>query len=125
TTPSFAKRGNQFPTRAGNSESTSRQSPTSSLVRGRHTRCTEDARTAEFRARNRFPISVSIGHDAVMTHPAEISAASIASQPDVSLFANTNTDTPDGFVMRQLSPQARVIIVSNHAASLFLYMAAR
>jgi hypothetical protein len=61
----------------GSSESTSRQSPTPSALRGRHTRCTDDARTAEFRARNRFPISVSIGHDAVITQPAEISAASI------------------------------------------------
>jgi hypothetical protein len=68
---------------------------------------------------------VSIGHEAVIVHPDATKAVSMASHPDVSLFAKTKTPNPPGLFIRRASAQALVIIDSNHAESLFLYIAAR
>jgi len=56
----------------------------------------DEPSTAEFLALMRTFLSVSIGQEAEMVHPAEMRAASIASHPAVSLLANTKRPTPDG-----------------------------
>ena len=69
-------------------------------------------------------ISVSIGHDAVTTHPASIIAPSIASQPDVDLCAKTITPTPSGRTISRARLIASVICSSKSRLSVCLYRVA-
>jgi hypothetical protein len=83
---------------------------------------TDEARAAEFMARNLVPISVSIGHEPVIVQPAFTIACSCASQPDVDLWAKTMTAIPSGAKYRHPSAIAFCICCSNHFPSLWGYL---
>ena len=115
TTPSSAAGASSHGCGCGNSAKTSRQSPmssvrieSSSFLRGRQTRWTEDASRACPCAAMRASISVSIGHEPVIIQPASTTAFKMASQLAVVLLAKTMVPIPSGRSTRLASPNALV-----------------